>query len=129
MKRHLSATFIAATLLLGTASLANAVSSAPAQSFAERFASLQAISSNSSQFQRPDPAAAVTTTGTAHRPAFAETFAQMQAIASNSGAFMTDSQNGDSARASVTASAQAESARLARWWAARLHPAGATRSM
>ena len=127
MKNCLPATF-AATLLLGTVIVANAAAPTT-ESFRERFAELQAISSNSSQFQKPGEPAGQAATQVARRPAFADAFAQMQAIASNSGAFMAAANGGDRPDATAMAATEAAKARLVRWWASLLHPAVGTRPM
>jgi len=66
---------VAGALLAGAATLASA-QSPQAQAFAERFAELQALSSNSSQFQREVmPAAKARATGEDDKPSLAKQWA------------------------------------------------------
>jgi hypothetical protein len=66
---------VAGALLAGAATLASA-QSPQAQAFAERFAELQALASNSSQFQREDmPAAKAQATGEDDKPSLAKWWA------------------------------------------------------
>lgn len=111
----------AGALLVGVATFASAQTRAiGAQGFAERFAELQALSSNSAQFQRPTaPASSVRTPS--GRASFAETFARQQAAASNSGAFMSSVVADEMPNASAQPSAEVQEPGIARRLANMLH--------
>jgi hypothetical protein len=90
------------------------------ESFAERFASLQAQSSNSAQFQSTPTFTAQAADAVGH-PSFAEYFAQMQAASSNGGVFRSPAGAEETETAYASAKAAIDKPLLAQRLANFLH--------